>query len=82
MPEIPSASAPPTRGALIINRKVEQGVVLELPDGRKVTVRVIRTGYGKVRLGFTADRDIPIFRSELLERAGGRILPRPGDPAA
>jgi carbon storage regulator len=35
--------------------------------GEDVVIEVVEIGRGKVRLGLTAPRDVPIFREELLK---------------
>jgi carbon storage regulator len=45
-------------------------VIGEGPD--QVVVTVVRTGRGKVRLGFEADRRVPIHREEIYEAIHGR----------
>jgi carbon storage regulator len=47
---------------LVLVRKPGDTVVI---DGN-ITIRVIRTGTGKVRLGFDAPNEIEIVRGELL----------------
>jgi len=53
---------------LILTRKPRESVVIQLPDGRRVTVVLMdvhRTGQ-RVRLGFDAPADVKIHRDELL----------------
>ncbi len=50
---------------LVLSRKV--GEVIQIgPDVRVIVVDIDR---GKIRLGFEAPKDVPIFRSELLTAA-------------
>ncbi len=53
---------------LVLSRKRQQVVVIELPDDRKVTLVVIDIRGDKVRLGIDAPLDINVVRQELLER--------------
>lgn len=55
---------------LVLSRKVNESVVIDLGNGRCVTVKV--TGFGrdrdKVRLGIIAPREIPVHRNEIYDR--------------
>ncbi len=53
---------------LVLNLKVGQAVVLEMPGGEKVSVVVVRQIDNRVSLGFDAPRSIGIWRRELLAR--------------
>jgi carbon storage regulator CsrA len=56
---------------LVLSRKPGEEVVIKVPPStmeREITVTTCECPYGKVRLGFTADKDVPIHRKELLER--------------
>lgn len=55
-------------GLLVLNRRLSESLVITLPDGRTVKVTVTSIADGKVRLGIEADRDVGIWRSELLDR--------------
>jgi carbon storage regulator CsrA len=59
------AAAHSSSGTLFLDRKIGQGVTLEI-DGVTVTVMVCRRVGSRVRLGFTAPRAVQIWRSELL----------------
>lgn len=60
----------PKEGAkmLVLDRKVEQEVVIQVP-GRKepIVIKVLWFGDRRVRLGVAADADIEIMRKELVE---------------
>ncbi|QQQ00874.1 carbon storage regulator [Lysobacter enzymogenes] len=47
----------------VISRRPSEAIYI----GENVEVRVLRVRNGSVRLGFTAPRDVLIFRSELLD---------------
>jgi carbon storage regulator len=49
---------------LVLTREVGQEVVIGGPNGIRVRVVEFRPG-GRVRLGFTAPRSVPIHRSEV-----------------
>ena len=49
---------------LVLSRKVNETVVID----DKIVVTVVRCNNGEVRLGFEADRSIPIVRGELISR--------------
>lgn len=65
-----------------MERRVGEALVLRLPDGRDVVVRVGRVERFhdelQVRLAFGADRDIAIYREEVLGKTRAR---RPSGPA-
>ena len=50
---------------LVITRKIGQQIVL---PGCGVTIDVVRVTKGQVRLGIDAPSDVPIHRSEVLDR--------------
>ena len=54
---------------LVLQRNIQESVVIVLPDGRhvKITLLKIPTTYS-ARLGFEADPDVKILRTELLMR--------------
>lgn len=52
---------------LVLTRQVNKVVVVVLPDGRTVDVMVTDLRPDRVNLGFTADRDIRIYRKEVWE---------------
>lgn len=51
---------------LLLSRRVNEVIVIKLPDGRDVKVRVNKLRGNIVQLGITAARDINVFREELL----------------
>jgi carbon storage regulator CsrA len=51
---------------LVLSRKAMQGVRLLMPDGRVITLRVLESQGGKVRIGIDAPRDVEVSREELL----------------
>lgn len=50
---------------LVFNRHIDEEVVITTTDGRRVIVTVVGLRDDRVRLGFTADRDIEIHRGEV-----------------
>lgn len=52
---------------LVLSRRQDQTVVIGEPPN-EVTITVVRTRAGEVRLGFDAPPSVPIFRGELLGR--------------
>lgn len=50
---------------LVLTRKKNETVIITLPDGRTIVAVVAETRGDKVRLGFIADDDIKIHRSEV-----------------
>ena len=67
---------------LVLSRKSRQSVVVGGSDGFEhlLTVTVLEIQGGKVRLGFEADRAVPVHRAEVWERI--RACTRPDGPAA
>ncbi len=57
---------------LILSRKTQESVVVGGADRfeRMLKVTVLDIKGGKVRLGFEADVDVPVYRLELLEQSG------------
>ena len=52
---------------LVLSRRLNERIEIETPEGRKITVVVVDLDRrGKVRIGIQADRDVAIFRQELL----------------
>jgi len=67
---------------LIVSRKVHQGVIIGLPDGRKVRVVLVGTDRGKCKIGVDAPSDVRVDREEVhrlraaeTENTEGRIVP-------
>ena len=62
---------------LVLSRKQQQSVVIGGADGfhRLLKVTVLGIEGANVKLGFEADADVPIHRSEIWERINGE---RPG----
>ncbi len=52
---------------LVLSRKASEEVVINPGTPDEIRVTVVRIEHGKIRLGFTARKDLPIHRSELLE---------------
>jgi carbon storage regulator len=55
---------------LVLSRRSQESVVVGGANGhdRLIKVTVLEIGTGKVRLGFEADADVPVHRSEVWER--------------
>lgn len=51
--------------SLILTRKLNEWV--DIAEG-EIKVKVVRVSGGQVKLMFTADKDIPIMRGELVEK--------------
>lgn len=52
---------------LVLSRKENESIVVKLPNGQKIIVKVQRITGNVVRLGIEAPKDIAIVRQELLE---------------
>lgn len=71
-------------GMLVLSRKVGESILLELPDGRVITIMVTRLGTSTVRIGIDSDRAINIIRKELQDagsNASPDLSPRASNPA-
>ena len=55
---------------LVLSRKNDQSVVIGADDSLRGTVKVtvLEIGNGRVRLGFEANKDVPVHRAEVWER--------------
>lgn len=49
---------------LCLTRRVHEEIVIRTPEGREIVVQVIDIDRNKVNLGFVAERDIDIQRTE------------------
>jgi carbon storage regulator len=63
---------------LVLSRRTDESVVVGDAGGgdRMLTVKVLEIKGGRVRLGFEADANVPVHRSEVWERI--RVNGRPG----
>lgn len=59
---------------LVLSRKVGERLVIN----GDIIVEVLETDRGKVRLGITAPREVPIMREELTEDERTKLAPPPG----
>jgi carbon storage regulator CsrA len=68
---------------LVLTRKIQESVVAGGAPGfeRLLRVTVLDISGGRVRLGFEADADLPVYRSELWEEMIAKRGP-PEDPPA
>lgn len=64
---------------VLSRRKPGETVVLRLEDGREIVVTLLENDRGKVRLGFTCDRSIQIYRGEALGEFGPASAPKEGE---
>ena len=67
---------------LVLSRKSQESVVVGGSGGfeRVLRVTVLDIKGGVVRLGFEADADVPVHRSEVWERIRAADLPESGAP--
>lgn len=56
------------KGYLALTRRENEEVVLDLPDGKQVSVVVGMIGKGQVRLLFSGPADVAINRREVRDR--------------
>jgi carbon storage regulator len=59
---------------LVLSRKVGEQVVIN----NNITVKILEIRGGVIRIGIEAPRDVPVHRTELLERAGTGPTAGPG----
>ena len=52
---------------LILSRKKDEEIIIQLPNGVVVTIMVVDVNSNKVKLGITAPRDVPVDRREIFE---------------
>lgn len=50
---------------LVLTRKMDQSVIIDIGDGRLIEVMVVNIRGDKVRLGCTAPKDVLIHRDEI-----------------
>lgn len=63
---------------LVLSRKKDEDIVIKIPDGRVITVKVVQIIADRVRLGVTAPADVEIQRGELMtQKEASRGLERP-----
>jgi len=48
---------------LVLARRIEEELIIN----NNITVKVIELGRGQVKLGITCDRNIPVYRRELVK---------------
>ena len=48
---------------LVLRRKIEEGILI---DGR-ITVKILGIDGDSIKIGVDAPRDVPIYRSEIVE---------------
>ena len=53
---------------LVLSRHPDEEIVVTLPDGREIVLKVVGLSGGRVHLGITADADITVLRREVLDR--------------
>lgn len=53
---------------LVLTSHKDTEVIITTPEGRAIRVMVTDIDRNRVRLGFTADKEVLIYRSELLPR--------------
>jgi carbon storage regulator len=54
---------------LVVSRKINERVFVEMPDGRLIVVTISAVRGDKVRVGFDAPQDVKILREELFQAA-------------
>lgn len=57
---------------LVLSRKLQERIVVELPNGELVQIVLCEIGNQTARIGIEAHRDIPIFREEVWVRLDRR----------
>jgi len=59
---------------LVLSRKRDEKILLQLNDDEKIELTVVRIDNNKVRLGIDASDDVTILRSELLDRDTPKVV--------
>jgi len=54
-------------GLLVLTRKVQEKILIELAPGQWMEVILVETAQGRARIGFKAPHGIRILRAELVE---------------
>ncbi len=52
---------------LVLGRKLNESVFIDTLSGR-IEVKVVEIDRNRIKLGFVAPRDVPVFREELLKK--------------
>lgn len=52
---------------LVINARLNEEIVIQLPDGETITLQALGIKGSKVRLGFEGPKRIPIHRKEIYD---------------
>ena len=52
---------------LLLTRRRDESIIIELPDGRTISVMAAKCFGDRVQLGIDAPRDIPVHRLEIYE---------------
>jgi carbon storage regulator len=63
---------------LVLSRRVNERIFVG--QAAEIQIEVLNIERGKVRLGITAARDVPVYREELWQEMQGQTPPAP-DPA-
>ncbi len=50
---------------LVLARKPNQSIVIVTPEGRRIVITLVDTGYDRAKIGIMADRDVTVNRSEI-----------------
>lgn len=56
------------QGQLVLSRKIGGQIVMTAPGGIPITLTVLASRCGVVRLGISADKSVTVLRSELLRK--------------
>ena len=64
---------------LVLSRKEGEKIVINLDNDEIIEIEFLEQCRGKIRLGITAPRRIPVFRKELLERVNDDVQRNHGD---
>lgn len=70
-------------GELVLSRRLQESLVIRLPDGSEIFIRVADMDRGRVRLAVKAKKDVQIWRLEADPARGGSgagdttVIPNP-----
>jgi carbon storage regulator len=57
---------------LVLTRRDGEEILI----GNEVTIVVVKIGSGKVRIGVTAPKEVPVHRAEIASKISNRALPQ------
>lgn len=56
---------------LVLTRRLNEAIICEMPDGRRIRLQVVECRGGRCRIGIDAPWDVPVYREEVQKRIDG-----------